>query len=117
MQVLLTPKVGLENQYPFRHSADPGSITNAMVHSTAVDTTPEALNRFNRQARGCVTESEFQLKYLPYPNARYSVSNCILSAKVESVVNSCQCWPPFFHGWQQKPLDRGDIKPCMVQYI
>jgi hypothetical protein len=62
-----------------------------------VNTTETAITRFVPIDRGCYTQQEIDLKYLPLSMGyRYSPKNCLYAALLEKILSNCSCVPDFF---------------------
>ena len=85
---------------------------------TLYTTSPAAQARFTPKEKGCYSEKEVTLKYLPYgmyrsavigclitisANGRYDIGNCLFEAAYEEVLDTCGC-TPYFH-WGNVQLD------------
>ena len=76
-----------------------GEHTAAAIFPTIVNTTNEAISRFDPNTRGCYVDEEFHFKTLTW-NAgyRYSLRNCLFASLIEKVVANCSCMPNYYNG-------------------
>jgi hypothetical protein len=69
----------------------------AQLTPEIVNTSEIAIWRFAPSKRGCYTENEFDLKYLPLSTGyRYSPKNCLYAALMEKILGNCSCISDFF---------------------
>ncbi len=61
-----------------------------------INTTSNAIDRFEPNDRKCYKDSEFHFKYLKWSEGyRYSNKNCLYEAVIENIIDDCQCLPSF----------------------
>ncbi|XP_023324842.1 uncharacterized protein LOC111698676 [Eurytemora carolleeae] len=97
----------------------PGSVFQIAVTPTLLSTSEDAVKRFNPMERGCYTEGELPLKYLPSKLYRYEMSNCLFEAAYEQILELCNCTPSFHAlGYMEKPqICTGPGLTCMNKII
>jgi len=97
----------------------PGSVFQIAVTPTLLSTSESAIKRFHPKERGCYTEGELPLKYLPSKLYRYEMSNCLFEAAYEEILEQCNCTPSFHAlGYKEKPrICSGPGLTCMNRII
>ena len=94
----------------------PGTENQITVTPTTTYTTDGALNRFNPEERGCYTDDEIALKYLPRTSGyRYAIGNCLFEAAFENVLEQCKCYPGYNQGLIED--HNLNIKPCVGENL
>jgi len=74
-----------------------GHYALAQLIPVIVNTSEIVISRFAPNERGCYTEEEINLKYLPLSMGyRYSPKNCLYAALVEKILINCSCIPDYF---------------------
>ena len=66
-----------------------GELTEIALVPTVIETTPDAISKFEPEKRGCYNDEEFELRYIH--GLRYSMDNCLYDAFLERVVQDCNC--------------------------
>ena len=98
-----------------------GFLTEVAVVPTTVETTNEAIQKFQPEERNCYTEEEFDLRYhskkayeslLPWPGFRYSMDNCLYDAFIQRVIDECNC---SYAGFNFTRLVRPDLHACGIE--
>ena len=81
-----------------------GTETLSALIPSLINTTDNALSRFDPEKRNCYKDQEFQFNYLKWSDGyRYSNKNCLYEAVIEKIINECGCLPSFAMG--RKPGD------------
>jgi hypothetical protein len=79
-----------------------------------INTTSNALSRFEPDKRKCFQDQEFNFNNLKYSEGyRYSNKNCLYEAIIEKIITECKCLPNFAMG--RKPS--GKIKSCQGRQL
>jgi hypothetical protein len=61
-----------------------------------INTTSNAIDKFEPNDRKCFMDSEFHFNYLKWSEGfRYSNKNCLYEAVIEKIIAFCQCLPSF----------------------
>lgn len=64
-----------------------------------INTTKNALSRFEPDKRNCFQDQEFAFNYLKWGDGyRYSNKNCLYEAVIEKIIAECDCLPSFAMG-------------------
>ena len=66
-----------------------GELTEVALVPTVIETTSDAISKFEPEKRGCYNDEEFELRYMH--GLRYSMDNCLYDAFLERVVQDCNC--------------------------
>ena len=64
-----------------------GELTEVAMIPTVIETTDDALSKFDPEDRGCYTTKEFDLRY----RSSYSMNNCLYDAFLQKVIDDCKC--------------------------
>ncbi len=92
-----------------------GTYTLAYLSPVIVNTSENAINRFQPEERGCYTDDEFHLKRLGWDDGfRYSMKNCLYASLLEKIMSNCSCIPDFFGYFVRR---MSDFNLCRLIYI
>ena len=95
-------KIGLSHPQDtsFKRNADfnipSGALTEVAMIPTMIDTTKEAIDKFEPEERNCYTDEEFGLRFTNTENndnlpKRYSMENCLYDAFIQGLIDNCNC--------------------------
>ena len=73
-----------------------GALTEVAMIPTMIDTTKEAIDKFEPEERDCYTDEEFELRFANKRNnielpKRYSMENCLYDAFIQGLIDNCNC--------------------------
>merc|ERR1712020_63671 len=73
-----------------------GTETQIDLKSSLTYTTDNAISRFHPLERGCYTDGEVNLTYLPYSAGyNYGLNNCLIDKLIKYIIWICRCLPAF----------------------